>query len=387
MKHTKKMILIVDDNPQNIQVAANILHSEDTELAFAQNGKEAIERLKKADFDLILMDVMMPEMDGFEAARHIKQIEGYKHVPIIFVTAKNAKEDIVEGFYSGGADYVTKPFHPKELLARVQTHLVLKNYRDHLEEQIRQEVAARMQAEKEKHFQEQMLIQQNKMAEMGEMIAAITHQIRQPVTAIFTLAQNVIDLRQSNEMTDSELFSHMNQVIERAGYMNQTVNDFRNFFMPHKNKVHFSPIQCAFEVNKLMAHQFMSDHINVMINGDETLIVHGVKNELTHVFLNLFKNAREMFAEKEIQHGLIRVSVEKQEDSAVIKIQDNGGGILDDLLPDKLFEPYVSTKGNQGTGIGLRICKKIIQESFDGSIAVHNIKGGAEFEIKLPLEK
>lgn len=128
LEHSR--ILIVDDMATNLQVLGTILKENGYHTNIARNGSEAIMRAEKVCPDLILLDVMMPEMDGFEACRRLKDIEKTKHIPIIFLTAKTESESVIKGFDLGAADYVLKPFNSSELLARVQTHLDLKKSRD-----------------------------------------------------------------------------------------------------------------------------------------------------------------------------------------------------------------------------------------------------------------
>lgn len=132
MKDRKSNILIVDDNSKNIQVAANMLNLENFTLGFSLSGEDALTKLKQKEYDLILLDVMMPGMNGYETAVQIKKMAMYKDTPIIFVTAKNDNEDMIKGFECGGVDYVTKPYLSAELLARVKTHLKIKNLHDEL---------------------------------------------------------------------------------------------------------------------------------------------------------------------------------------------------------------------------------------------------------------
>jgi phosphoserine phosphatase RsbU/P len=126
-------LLIVDDIPANIQVLGNILQEEGYAVSFATSGRQALEMALEESYDLILLDVMMPEMDGFEVCARLHEIPGRGAVPVIFLTAKTAGEDIVRGFETGAVDYVTKPFNPPELLARVHTHLELKCARDKIQ--------------------------------------------------------------------------------------------------------------------------------------------------------------------------------------------------------------------------------------------------------------
>lgn len=124
------LILIVDDNPQNLQVLGALMEKRNYDTAMALSGPEALEYLKSERPDLILLDVMMPQMDGYQVCRRLKKDDSTKNIPVIFLTAKNDTESVLEGFDSGGVDYVTKPFNPKELMARVKTHIDLKRARE-----------------------------------------------------------------------------------------------------------------------------------------------------------------------------------------------------------------------------------------------------------------
>jgi DNA-binding response OmpR family regulator len=132
---TKFNLLIVDDLPENIKVLGNSLQNDNYRITFATNGQQAIEMAIKNSVDLILLDIMMPGMDGFEVCRRLKGEDRTRHIPIIFITAKTEKEDIVQGFESGAVDYVTKPFNAAELSARVQTHLELKRTKEIIQNQ------------------------------------------------------------------------------------------------------------------------------------------------------------------------------------------------------------------------------------------------------------
>lgn len=129
MSKRKPLILVVDDNPQNVQVLAKTLEQENYELAVAMTGKDALDFAAAEEPDLILLDVMMPEMDGYEVCRILKNSTASANVPVIFLTAKREPDDIVKGFDAGGVDYIIKPFNAHELLARVKTHVELSQAR------------------------------------------------------------------------------------------------------------------------------------------------------------------------------------------------------------------------------------------------------------------
>ncbi len=128
----RELILIVDDNPQNIQLLGSIIKEDQYELAFATRGADALAYLEAEKPDLILLDVMMPEMDGYAVCEKIKANKKLKDIPIIFLTAKKEAEDIVKGFKIGGVDYITKPFYPIELMARVENHLAIKRAKEEI---------------------------------------------------------------------------------------------------------------------------------------------------------------------------------------------------------------------------------------------------------------
>ncbi|MFQ6044331.1 MAG: response regulator, partial [Candidatus Poribacteria bacterium] len=132
----KPLVFIVDDVAKNLQVLGTVLKEQSYRIAFATNGRQALENLKNIQPDLILLDVMMPEMDGYQVCQRLKEDDRTKEIPVIFLTAKTETEDIVKGFDLGAVDYVTKPFNSVELLARVRTHLELKRTREKLKELI-----------------------------------------------------------------------------------------------------------------------------------------------------------------------------------------------------------------------------------------------------------
>ncbi len=137
MKKGPPNILIVDDIPSNIRLMVSILDDQGYSVSYAQSGKSAIELCKKVNFDLVLLDVMMPGMDGFEVCKELRTLEHYTDVPVIFLTARTDQQSILKGFETGGVDYVTKPFSEKELLVRIRTHLDLKITRDALATELR----------------------------------------------------------------------------------------------------------------------------------------------------------------------------------------------------------------------------------------------------------
>jgi diguanylate cyclase (GGDEF)-like protein len=168
MEEKTRRILIVDDVPQNIQLVASNLQPEGYQLAFAQNGTEAISQIEEGNFDLVLLDVMMPDLDGFSVCRKLKSSPQFKHLPVIFLTAKTDKNSILEGFNAGGVDYITKPFSGAELVARVKNHLELLEAREKLEDinvELNKEILKGIQMENALRESEQKLKEMNRTLE------------------------------------------------------------------------------------------------------------------------------------------------------------------------------------------------------------------------------
>jgi len=262
----------------------------------------------------------------------------------------------------------------------------LRRLNETLAEQVETEVTARIAVQEEKKAQEELLLQQSKMAAMGEMIGAIAHQWNQPLNVIALIVQNFAEDYRDGEVDEKQVEKLENQLIEQVRFMSQTMNDFRNFFKPSKEKTVFAACESAGSVAKLLKPQFDKHRVTVTIHPHEHFQVNGYPNEFKQVVLNILNNARDVFEEKK-QAGQIDLLFEHDEAYGTIRIRDNGGGVPETLLPEKLFEPYVTTKGEKGTGIGLQICKTIIEKNMGGNLSVQNVENGAEFVIRLPLFK
>jgi len=403
VKTRNAKILLIDDNPKNLQVAMNILDKEGYDLIYAQDGTKGVELAKKNEFDLILLDILMPQMDGYEVCKVLKSDSKTKDIPIIFLTVKDDERDIIKGFECGGVDYVTKPFYTAVLLKRVKTHLALsqttkelKNLNENLEQKIKEQV-------QNIRLKDQLLFQQAKMASMGEMIANIAHQWRQPLNAI-SATTSVIKTKFGIEGFDfhtdegiEECISYIDmKLTDIESYvltLSTTIDDFRNFFKPQKELSRFTLENCIEQSLKLLMANFEDSDIKIITMIEDIEIV-GLENEFAQVLINLLNNAQDaLLQNKNLDKKLIFINASKKEDFAEISIKDNAGGIDQDII-NKIFEPYFTTKHQtQGTGIGLYMSQEIIQKHMHGKIEAKNVSyifdnkeyNGAEFTIKIPL--
>jgi PAS domain S-box-containing protein len=227
---------------------------------------------------------------------------------------------------------------------------------------------------------EHLLIQQSKLADMGSMIAAIAHQWKQPLN-IIGLAAEVIGAEAENDSDVAEVITTIN---DQVRYMSETIDDFRNFFIPTKEKHSFSLMKAIQQILRMVQPRMITQNITVCLDGDESITAFGFQNEFMQVVMNIINNARDAIVKKSAKGGRITIGISSEACLTEVRIKDNGGGIPEDLLPDTIFKPYFTTKGNEGTGIGLSIAKTIIEKYMDGTIMAHNTQEGAEFVITLP---
>ena len=379
-------VLIVDDVVNNIKVAMETLQTIGCEVVYATSGEQAIERAKNSQPDLILLDIMMPDINGFDVCKTLKADKTVQNIPIIFLSADNTIDNMMKGFECGAVDYINKPFRSEELKARVLTHLKLYSYEKSLESQVKEEI--RKNQEKEK-----ILFQQSKMAAMGEMIENIAHQWRQPLSIISTSATG---LRVKSEMNilkkgeEIEVMDHINIAVQ---HLSQTINDFRDFFKVGKEAETFL-INGTFEKTfKLITLLFDKAKI-VFVKNIQEVWVRGFEYELIQVIVNIFNNSRDELIKKEQNPRLIVIDTNIVNNYLEIDIKDNADGIPVDVI-DKIFESYFTTKhDNDGTGIGLYMSKKIIEDHMQGTIKASNVEfnhenivyTGAQFKITIPIE-
>ena len=359
----KPVVLIVDDVPKNIQVLGAILSKFECELAVAMNGQQALDTVHKIKPDLILLDVMMPVMDGHEVCRKLKESEQTKDIPIIFITAKSETEDIIKGFELGAVDYITKPFIGSELLARVKTHLSLKQTKESLEEEI---------ATKNKFF------------------SIISHDLR----GSFGIILSFVNLIQENrDFLSSE---ELNELLDDIGKTSKnTLNLLENLLewaRSQTGKVNYKP-------ETLFVNDLSSETINTLqdiaskkeiklsssVGIDNSVFAD--KNMILLVMRNLVSNAIKFTHKK----GEISIDAAEQDSFVKIKVTDNGVGMPEEKM-NSLFkiDSKVSTLGTEnemGNGLGLVLCKEFIEYN-GGKIEIESEAGkGTTVCFTLPKPK
>lgn len=239
----------------------------------------------------------------------------------------------------------------------------------------------RLQQEREQQCA--IVIQQAKMAELGSMIGAIAHQWNQPLSTISVIAQGVVDMYEHDELSHGELSDSIATILQQIAFMGQTIEDFRTFFIPSRQAVAFDVVASVVQVQNLLKLRLMNQNITVRVENSASQLAIGYPGEFKQVVLNLINNACDAFDERHVAQPEILVRVSLDGPRVAVAVCDNGGGIPEELLPEKLFEAFISSKGEKGSGIGLWMSRLIV-EKMHGSIRAFNEGDGACFEIRLP---
>ncbi len=360
----KSLILIVDDMPENCKLLGNLLKKSGYNPAVAPNGQRALDFVKNKKPDLILLDVMMPELDGFEVCKRLKQDVRTKDIPIIFLTAKVEKNDVIQGLELGAVDYVEKPFNEKELITRVKTHLALKTTTDKLNDTIQ-------------------ALQESK-ATLEKFFSIISHDLSNIFSGLIGLA----DLLNNKEQGNKEFLVNLLKQSTQRGY--NLLKNLLEWSRLQTGKLKpTAEIFCLKEFidNNIMllTHQAQNKNLTLFSDVDENILVFADANMINTVIRNLLSNAIKFTPE----NGRVEISAKREGDFIEISVSDTGVGISKEDI-EKLFKIDVShstigTTQEQGTGLGLILCKDFV-ESNGGSIWVESeLNKGSRFYFRLPI--
>ena len=260
----------------------------------------------------------------------------------------------------------------------------LENQQKYLETKVSEEVAARRK-------QEQILIQQSKLASMGEMMQAIAHQWRQPLNAVGIMIQDLKDAHDHNELTPEYVEENIKNAMSQLHYMSKTIDDFRNFFKPSKKKIPFNVTNEVKNAMSLLSAQLAGSYIEVSLKNsitDDNAIT-GYPNEFIQVLVNIINNARDAILKKRSKglyaDGGGRISINTSATGEYVRIDiNNDGGAIPEKIMGKIFDPYFTTKfASAGTGIGLYMSKVIIENNMGGKLYAENTGDGVTFTVKL----
>ena len=235
--------------------------------------------------------------------------------------------------------------------------------------------------------QQNILAQQSKMAAIGTMIGNIAHQWRQPLSLISTAATGMKLKREIGDLSDKEFNDNLEYINQSTQYLSKTIDDFRNFFKPNKEKKEFLLDEVVSKSITLIESTFKHSNIELEYSYEKLINIFGFPNEFSQVVLNILNNARDALLENKIENARVIVNTKMDKNFGYVIIRDNAGGIPNSII-NKIFNPYFTTKEEgKGTGIGLYMSKTIIETNMDGKLIVENVDDGAEFIIRVPLVK
>lgn len=341
---TDGLILIVDDVPQNLQVLRSTLQKSNYRIAAANNGEVALRYLQKNTPDLILLDVMMPVINGFEVCKQIKAQDHLKDIPVIFLTARTEKEDVVKGFEAGGVDYITKPFNMSELISRVKTHISLKNARDTILNM------------------NESLIALNE--EKTELMHIASHDLKNPLTAILMHAQSLKDLNP----IESESYEGGEAILRSGSKMLDIITNLLDMQRLEAGQEDSTPelidiIELVSQVLKEHQSHAQKKQMHVQWNPENELFFTESNWRLLQQILdNLISNALKYTP----PGGNITVDVQAGPESSLrLSIQDSGPGFTPEDQ-ERMFQKFARlsaqpTADEDSTGLGLSIVKRLCE--------------------------
>jgi len=253
----------------------------------------------------------------------------------------------------------------------------IENLNSKLQDMVKVEVKKRLE-------QYDILLRQSKLAAMGEMINAIAHQWRQPLNTVSMVMESLEEFIEESDDIKADIEDATQKVLKQVRFMNETIDDFKNFFSPIKNKKAFNLTKAISSMISLLEFQTKKANIKVELI-DETCnncFIYGHENEFKQIVLNLINNSKDAILENKIKNGQIFITISNKDKEFIVEFCDNGGGIKDEII-NRVFEQNFTTKGEGGTGIGLYIVKTIVEHSFNGHIELYNKNDGACFKLTL----
>lgn len=380
MNIEKSAILVVDDKPTNLDVLFDIFADTNFNVSFVTDGERCLELVNLDPPDLILLDVMMPDMDGFEVCRRLKTNEKTQNIPVIFMTALTETVDKVRGFELGAVDYITKPIQPEEVLARVRTHLTIqqlqKNLRTRNEE---------LHASNEK-LQASLKREQELNKLKSRFISVASHEFRSPLTLIGIIA-NILK-RYNDRISDEKRIEHLEGIESSVQEMIELLNNILILSKAEVENFQFSPepidiedfCQCLVKKFTLMGEETHS--ITFFGTGERFQIVADPKL-LEPILSNLLSNA--------IKYSpagrFITVELARDDENVIFRVADEGIGISE-TDQQHLFDAFHRGKNvgeTQGVGLGLSIVKQFV-DLHSGTITVESeVNKGTTFTVILPI--
>ncbi|MCT7956544.1 response regulator [Laspinema palackyanum] len=399
-------ILIVDDEPNNLRLLSDLLKKQGYKVRAVLSGEMALSAAKSNPPDLILLDIMMPDMDGYQVCHQLKNNSETCQIPVIFVSAKDQGFDKVKAFAVGGVDYITKPFQVEEVFARMECHLKLNHLQMKLEEQnyqLQSEICQRNAAEKALQEQNELLRQEIKRrqntelalekanqelarsnADLEQFAGIASHDLRSPLATINGYAQ-LLQMC-GKEQLDDKCNDFVEQILKLCNRTNLLIGELLSYARLNQAEEPFQLLPGDRLIQQALENLTTEIYKNqAQITYDELPAIIGTESQFVQLFQNLIANAIKYRREESPK---IHLSAVLQDSQYLFSIQDNGIGI-DEQYSEHIFEIFkrLHTQDYPGTGIGLATCRKIV-ERHGGSIWIKSVPGqGSTFYFTLPTQQ
>jgi len=421
------IVLIVDDNDDMRTMMRSTFEYYKCSVFEAKDGQEGLELASLCKPDIIISDALMPRMDGFQFLRTLKADPTLKSIPFIFYSAIYDGDQEENLALSLGAEaFIDKPTEPEELWQKIcaimsstiigsaplpergeaqylseYCHIVTTKLEEKVHElekallqqkeaedrlqRLNLELERRVAQEVEKNIaQDRIMAQQARLAAIGEMLSNISHQWRQPLNNVGLIIQNMQLEFEDHSLTVDTCNDYVAECMKFLTYMSSTIDNFQDFYLPDQKQQLFKPCMAIEEIFSLIRDDMNFHGITIRNTCEADLLVFGYKKEFSQVIMNIILNAKDSFKKHKPQNPFIEICCGKVDDSALIFIRDNGGGVPLEII-DKIFDPYFTTKFmSQGVGMGLYMSKMIIEKHMGGTIKVANTDTGVEVTIKMP---
>lgn len=432
-------ILVIDDSLVNLSLLSSILSSAGYKVLIETNSKNAINEVKTNIVDLILLDVVMPKIDGFEICKILKSAPETRDIPIIFMTALTDMQQKVKGFNLGAVDYITKPFQKEEVLARIQVQLKLRRLNLELGEQKQQleqrvqertsELSQALEALKKTQLQ---LVQSEKISSLGQLVAGIAHEVNNPLNFISSnlhhatnYVQDLINLVQLyqkkyphpgaeiEEQIVAMDIEHVQEDLPKlissmklgSDRLREIIQSLRNFSRADRVQKKAVNIHDGLETTLMILQYRLKavpkrPAIKVIKDYGNLPLIKCYPGQLNQVFMNLLANAIDAIEESFVNSQpmtndkekmtipTIRIYTVADNEKVTIRIADNGLG-MSESVQSQIFNPFFTTKPEgKGTGLGLSISHQIVVEEHGGELNCNSVLGeGCEFTIQIPIRQ
>ena len=386
----RSTLLLVDDNPTNLDVLVGTFDGQNYELLTTTSGKTALRIAQDALPDLILLDINMPELDGFQTCEQLKEIESTKDIPVIFLSALAELKDKVKGFKVGGVDYITKPFQREEVLMRVETHLKINRLTAELS--TKYDELQRTQSQ---------LIQSEKMAALGNLVAGVAHEINNPVGIGITASSHLekatakfLELYEHGNMKRSDLEKFLSTVSESSQIIlsnlkrsGELVQIFKQVAVDQSSEERRSFAVKAYleEILLNLRPELKRTSHAIEIHCDEELSLESYPGAWSQIVTNLVMNSL-IHAYDDGEEGTLIFEIKQSDSQIIFHYSDDGKGIDKERL-SRIFDPFFTTRREGGgSGLGLHIVYNLVTQKLKGRIRCESEAGvGTRFTIELPV--